>query len=35
MTAWIAHVKSVMKQNPKMKLKDVLKKASKTYKKQK
>ena len=33
MTKWMAHVKSVMKANPKMKLSDVLKKASKTYKK--
>lgn len=30
---WLEHVKSVAKANPKMKLKDVLKKASKTYKK--
>lgn len=33
MTPWLAHVKATMKANPKMKLKDVLKKASKTYKK--
>ena len=30
---WMAHVKSVMKANKGMKLSDVLKKASKTYKK--
>ena len=31
--AWLIHVKSTMKQNPKMKFKAVLKKAKHTYKK--
>jgi len=30
---WIIHVKSVKKKNPKMKFKDVLKEAKKSYKK--
>jgi len=30
---WLVHVKSTMKANPKMKFKDVLKEAKKTYKK--
>jgi len=30
--AWLIHVKSTMKQNPKMKFKEVLKKAKHTYK---
>lgn len=30
---WLDHVKAVMKANPKMKLKDVLKKAKASYKK--
>ena len=31
---WMTHVKATMKANPKLKFKDVLKKAKKTYKKQ-
>lgn len=31
-TAWLKHVKKTMKENPKLKLKQVLKLASKTYK---
>lgn len=34
-TAWIKHVKSVKKDNPKMNLKEILKLASKTYKRAK
>ena len=30
---WLLHVKSEMKKNPKMKFKDVLKEAKKSYKK--
>jgi hypothetical protein len=30
---WLDHVKSTMKKNPKLKFKDVLKEAKKTYKK--
>lgn len=33
MSEWRAHIKKVMKENPEMMLKDVLKLASKTYKK--
>ena len=33
MTKWLDHVKKVKKEHPKEKLKDVLKLASKTYKK--
>jgi hypothetical protein len=32
---WIKHVKEVKKENPKLQLKDVLKKAKETYKKKK
>ena len=32
-TAWIKHLMIVKKENPKLKLKDVMKIASKTYKK--
>jgi len=32
-TAWSKHIKETMKKNPKMKFKDVLKLAGKTYKK--
>lgn len=33
MTPWLAHVKAEMRKHPKLKLKEVLKIASKTYKK--
>lgn len=35
MNAWMTHVMKVKKQNPNKSLKEVLKMASKTYKKQK
>ena len=35
MSEWRAHIKKVMKENPEMLLKDVLKLASKTYKRTK
>jgi hypothetical protein len=33
MSEWLRHVKATMAKNPKMKLKDVLKLASKTFRK--